>query len=80
METQRLPSHVLDESNRVSFRNRDGEIEQLEPCGGSGTCARCNGNGEHLRLTHHYVECEVCDGYGECPCTYNMYAHEKPVA
>jgi hypothetical protein len=80
MLTQQLPNHILDENKRVSLENLRGEIEKLEGCGGTGTCRRCEGKGEHLRCTHTWEECEACAGTGDCPCTYNMFAHERPVA
>ncbi len=51
-----------------------------DPCGGSGVCQRCNGEGTHPDETCDWVECEICLGSGECPCIWDCRAHASPVA
>lgn len=50
------------------------------PCDGTGTCAVCEGQGEHLMTSPRYTECVACEGSGECPCTHDTTTHPEPWA
>lgn len=47
-------------------------------CRGTGWCHRCKGEGAHYHDSYEPVECEVCDGTGECPCQYDSTVHPNP--
>lgn len=53
-------------------------MANVEQCGATGHCERCEGNGFHYHQTMEPAECEVCNGTGECPCIYDMHAHDNP--
>lgn len=50
------------------------------PCGGSGVCQTCGGEGQHIQFSHEWAECETCNGSGDCPCQFDKTAHPGPHA
>jgi DnaJ-class molecular chaperone len=51
--------------------------ESPRHCNDTLVCQRCDGSGVHMHETFHEVECEICDGTGDCPCVHDADAHRE---
>ena len=47
------------------------------PCGGTEVCQTCGGEGQHLRFSTQWEDCETCEGTGECPCIHDDSQHRQ---
>lgn len=80
---EKLEEMNLGKVHASAYQRKNNEFLRVEPnaalfsiigslpCNDSGVCQTCNGEGEHLRFSYQWEDCETCEGTGICPCTHD---------